>query len=73
MNANIFIGYQTLIYNQFPFDVFFGLGIKENMWTENYRNPNQHRVVDMGRMGKYYNSNFKISLGFNIGIGIKKI
>ncbi len=73
MNANIFIGYQTLIYNQFPFDVFFGLGIKENKWTENYRNPNQHSVVDMGRMGKYYNSNFKISLGFNIGIGIKKI
>lgn len=72
MNANLFVGYQTLLYNQFPLDVFFGLGIKENKWTENYRNQNQHRVIDMNRLGKYYNSNFKISLGFNIGIGVKK-
>lgn len=71
MNANIFMGYQALVKKRHCFDFFFGLGVKDNGWYEVQKNINSNRRVQPEDMSDYYRSNFKISLGFNMGFGVR--
>jgi hypothetical protein len=63
-NANMVTGYQ-LIWDGFVFDIFTGLGYKENRWYEHF--PPTVRPI-YPQIGGAYNSNLKFIFGFNFGI-----
>jgi hypothetical protein len=63
-NANAVAGYQ-LIFDGFVFDVFLGMGYKENRWYDHF--PPTVNPISSPMTGAY-NSNLKFVFGFNFGI-----
>lgn len=61
------IGRQKLWGKHLCYDIYTGIGYKENTWE--YHALNKIQNIDIGRFikNKYYQSNFKICVGFNIG------
>jgi hypothetical protein len=64
MNLNMVAGFQTIVYNRLTFDMFAGLGYKENSWYITNRTSTTPIRMDIN--GAYY-SNLKLILGTNIG------
>jgi len=65
INYNIIAGYQTKIMDTFTFDIFTGLGYRDNYWIEKYNQT----VSTLDDSDMYvYDIPLKIIFGFNIGI-----
>ncbi len=64
-NINLLIGRQFFFWPHMCFDLYTGLGYKNNIWTEKAPSNNLRRVNpnDMG----IYKGNFKFTLGVDIG------
>ena len=67
-NMNLLMGWQWIKSNALTFDVFVGMGYKENTWEEHH--GQKTTTVDTDDMGNWYNRNSKISIGFYLGIGL---
>lgn len=65
-NINLLAGVQVGRGKKMTAEVFGGIGYKKNTW--NYHSPpNKISPIDMEELGKYYNSNIKLTLGFTLG------
>lgn len=64
-NANMMLGYQAVGDGGFSVDAFIGVGYKKNTWE--YHQSNRSVPISFDEI-PYYSSNFKFSLGFNLGM-----
>lgn len=66
-DVNIFVGRQFVINRNLIFEIYAGGGYKKNRWFESYANGvrRQVSIIDFD----YYNSNYRLHLGFNFGLG----
>jgi len=65
-NINILLGYQKIFNDFIVLDVFTGLGYKNNTWDD-HKTKTNYSSINIDELG-IYSSNFKFTLGFNIGI-----
>ena len=67
-NINFLLGYQyySLMFDNLVVDLFMGFGWKENYWEENINGVTRSSTLNTANTN-YYGSNFKFSLGFNMG------
>jgi hypothetical protein len=67
-NINFLLGYQyySLVFDNLVVDLFIGFGWKENYWEENINGVTRSSTLNTANTN-YYGSNFKFSLGFNVG------
>ena len=68
LNMNILIGYQLILKKGFSMDAFTGLGYKNNVWEDHDNNTTYTKINLANDMVYKPNSNFKFTLGFNIGL-----
>ncbi len=70
-NVNALFGIQVLMKDAVGLDIFAGLGYKENTIFETDQNQNVTQLdLEEEGFGPYYSSNIKVSLGFNLAIGL---
>lgn len=66
-NVNLLGGFQLIVDN-ICFEVFTGLGYKNNSWIARY-SPTVVQNLSLDDASPYYRGPVKLNLGFNIGIG----
>jgi hypothetical protein len=61
------IGRQKLLGDHLAYDVFLGLGYKQNTWERHTLKGISNLDISQFTDGWYYNSNFKVCAGLNLG------
>lgn len=67
LDLNLFFGWQFIGYGNWVVEIYGGVGYKNNQWHEIFSNGVRRptTMIDWD----YYNGNYRIHLGFNIGFG----
>ncbi len=66
-NVNFLYGMQFAFSKRLVGDTFVGIGYKKNTW--NYRDyQGKVQNIDTEDLGVFYNSNFNLMIGFNLGL-----
>jgi len=69
-NYSFVLGYQYEAFNGFCWDMFVGIGYKDNEWIE-YPTTNRFVSIPQSDMPEFYNSHIKYVIGLNIGYLVK--
>lgn len=66
-NINLLTGYQLIISDRLAFDFFFGLGYKNNVWTEHNASSGS-QVISFDNSFPPYSAPLKVTLGTSFGV-----